>query len=82
MKEMNHTQSAMFSFVQRNQSSGGSPILRDLQGPICAQCGSLRYFLVFRSSGDGRNGILVSLCRRCRTPCGLTAGEIERACGE
>ena len=80
MKEMNHTQSVAFSDVQRDQNIGGLPILRDLKGPICAHCGSLRYFLVFRVSGDGRNGILAGRCSRCRNPRELVAGEIEWGC--
>ena len=80
MKEMNHTQSVAFSDMQRDQNIGGLPVLRDLKGPICVHCGSLRYFLVFRVSGDGRNGVLVGQCSRCRNPRKLTAGEIEGRC--
>ena len=80
MKEMNYTQSVTFPDVQRNQNIGGLPVLRDLEGPICAHCGSLRYFLVFRVSEDGRNGILAGRCSRCRTPRKLTAIEIEEGC--
>jgi hypothetical protein len=43
-------------------------------------CGSLRYFLVFRVSEDGRNGILVGQCSNCRTPRELTVGDIEEGC--
>jgi hypothetical protein len=78
MKEMNHTQSVAFPDVQRDQNIGGLTVLRDLEGPICAHCGSLRYFLVFRVSGDGRNGILAGRCSRCRNPRELAVGEIER----
>ena len=80
MKEMNHTQSVTFPNMQRNLNIGGLPVLRDLAGPICAHCGSLRYFLVFRVSGDGRNGILAGRCSRCRNPRELTASEIEGGC--
>jgi len=83
MKEMNHTQSVAFPDAQRDQNIGGLPVLRDLKGPkgpICAHCGSLRYFLVFRVSGDGRNGILAGRCSRCRNPRELAAGEIEQGC--
>ena len=80
MKEMNHTQSVQFSDMQRDQNIGGLPVLRDLKGPICVLCGSLRYFLVFRVSGDGRNGILAGRCSRCRNPRELVAGEIEWGC--
>jgi hypothetical protein len=80
MKEMNHTQSVTFPDVQRDQNIGGLPVLRDLEGPICSHCGSLRYCLVFRVSGDGRNGILAGRCSRCRNPRELAAGEIERGC--
>jgi hypothetical protein len=80
MKEMNHPQSMTFPDVQRDQIIGGLPVLRDLEGPICAHCGSLRYLLVFRVSGDGRNGVLAARCSRCRNPRELTAGEIEGGC--
>lgn len=64
--------------VQRNKLIGGLPVLRDLEGSICAHCGSARYFLVFRISGDGRNGILVGRCSDCRNPRELNANEIEQ----
>ena len=80
VKEMNHSQPVTFPNMQRDQIVGGLPILRDLEGPICAHCGSLRYFLVFRVSGDGRNGILAGRCSRCRNPRELTASEIEGGC--
>ena len=80
MKEMNHTRSVRFSDVRRKQNIGGVPVLRDLEGPICAHCGGLRYVLVFHVSGDGWNGILTGQCRRCYKPRELTAGEIERGC--
>jgi len=80
MKEMNHTQSVQFSDMQRDQNIGGLPVLRDLKCPICVHCGSLRYFLVFRVSGDGRNGILAVLFRCCRNHRELAAGEIEQGC--
>ncbi len=80
MKQMNHPQSVTFPDVQRDQIIGGLPVLRDLEGPICAHCGSRRYCLVFRVSGDGRNGILAGRCSRCRNPRELAAGEIERGC--
>ena len=81
MKEMNHTQSVTIpNMMQRDLNIGGLPVLRELAGPICAHCGSLRYLLVFRVSGDGRNGILAGRCSRCRNPRELTASEIERGC--
>ena len=80
MKEMNHTQSVTFSDVQRDQNIGGLPVLPALEGPICPHCGSLRYFLIFRLSGDGRNGILAGRCCRCRSQRELTESEIERGC--
>lgn len=80
MKEMNHTQSVTFPNMQRDLNIGGLPVLREVAGPICAHCGSLRYFLVFRVSGDGRNGILAGRCSRCRNPRELTASEIETGC--
>ena len=80
MKEMNYTQSVTFPNMQRDLNIEGLPVLRELAGPICAHCGSLRYFLVFRVSTDGRNGILAGRCSRCRNPRELTAREIERGC--
>ncbi len=80
MKEMHHTQTMTFPNVQRHQKLRELPVLRDLAGPICAHCGSLRYFLVFRVSGDGHNGILVGRCRRCHNARELTASEIEGVC--
>jgi hypothetical protein len=64
MKEMNCALSMTLPVVRRNQTIGGLPVLRDLEGPICAACGSLWYFLVFRVSEDGRNGILAGRCSR------------------
>lgn len=78
MKEINRSQSMAFHDVQRDKLIGGLPVLRDLEGPMCAHCGSPRYFLVFRVSGDGRNGILVGRCSRCRNPRELKASEIEQ----
>ena len=80
MNEMNHTQSMEFPDAQRGLIIGGLPVLRELKGPHCAHCGSLRYFLVFRVSHDGRNGILAGRCSRCRNPRELKADEIERGC--
>jgi hypothetical protein len=80
MKEMNHSQSMAFSDVQKDKLIGGLPVLRDLEGPICAHCGCLRYFLVFRVSGDGRNGILAGRCSHCRNLRELKTGEIEWGC--
>jgi len=78
MKAINHSESMSISDVQRNKLSEGLPVLRDLEGPICAHCGSARYFLVFRISGDGRNGILEGRCSYCRNPRELRVDEIER----
>jgi len=80
MKEMNHTKSVTFPNVLRDQNIGGLPILRDLEGPICDHCGNLYYFLVFRVSGDGRNGILEGRCRRCHNVRELTPNDIENGC--
>lgn len=81
MKEMSHIQSVTFPRMrQRHQKIGVVPILRDLAGPVCVYCGNLRYFLVFRVSRDGRNGILVGRCRRCYNARGLTASDIEDGC--
>ena len=78
MKEINRSQSMALDDVQRDKLFGGSPVLRDLVGPRCAHCGSPRYFLVFRISGDGRNGILTGRCSHCRNPRELKADEIEQ----
>jgi len=80
MEEMNHTQSMTFPNVQRDQSIRALPVLRDLVGSTCVHCGSLRYFLVFRVSGDGQNGILTGRCSGCRNSRELTASEIEGGC--
>jgi len=80
MKVMSFPQPVTSPEVQRDQIIGGLPVQRDLKGPICAHCGSLRYHLVFRVSGDGRNGVLAGRCSRCRNPRELTAGEIEGGC--
>lgn len=77
---MNHVRSGAFSDAQRDQDIGGVPVLRDLEGSICVHCGSLRYSLVFRVSGDGRDGILEGRCSRCGKQRVLTTSEIERAC--
>ena len=79
MKAINHSRSMAFPDVQGDKFIGGMPVLRDLEGSICAHCGSPRYFLVFRVSEDGRTGILAGRCSRCRNPRELTEGEIERA---
>lgn len=78
MKAIDHSQSMALPDVRRNKLIGGLPVLRDLEGHICAHCGSIRYFLVFRISGDGRNGILTGRCSRCRNPRELKVDEIER----
>lgn len=81
MKEMNHIQTVTFpTMMQRHQKVGELPVLRDLAGPICTHCGSLRYCLVFRVSGDGRNGILVGRCCRCHNARELTTSDIEEGC--
>ena len=80
MKVMSSPQPLTVPEVQRDQIIGGMPVQRDLEGPICAHCGSLRYFLVFRVSRDGRNGVLTGQCSRCRNPRKLTASEIEGGC--
>jgi hypothetical protein len=77
MKVMSSPQPVTCPEVQKDQIIGGLPVQRDLEGPICAHCGSLRYLLVFRLSGDGRNGVLAGRCSRCRNPRKLTAGEID-----
>jgi len=78
MKEINRSQSMALHDVQRDKLFGGLPVLQDLEGPRCAHCGSPRYFLVFRISEDGLNGILAGRCSRCRNPRELKADEIEQ----
>lgn len=80
MKETYRVPSMMFRNIKRDQKIKGMPVLRDVQGPRCAHCGSLRYSLVFRVSEDGRNGVLVGRCSNCRNPGELTVGEIEGGC--
>jgi hypothetical protein len=80
MKETHRVPPVMFKNIKRNQNIKGMPVLRDVQGPRCAHCRSLRYFLVFRVSEDGRNGVLVGRCSNCRNPRELTVGEIEGGC--
>jgi hypothetical protein len=81
MKEMNRSQSVTFPDMQRRgQSIEGVPVLRDLEGPICVHCGSPHYFLVFRVSEDGRNGMLEGRCSSCHTYRELTVSEIEGGC--
>jgi hypothetical protein len=78
MEAISNAQSLALPDVQRKKLIGGLPVQRDLEGTICAHCGSLRYFLVFRISGDGRNGILAGRCSRCRNPRELKADEIDQ----
>ena len=80
MKETHRVPSLMFRNIKRHPNIKKMPVLRDVQGPRCAYCGSLRYFLVFRVSEDGRNGILVGQCNNCRTPRELTVGDIKWGC--
>ena len=80
MEDIIHPDSMTCSDAQRNLIVGGLPVLRNLKGPLCAHCGSRRYFLVFRVSRDGRNGILGGRCSCCRNPLELAADEIERGC--
>jgi hypothetical protein len=78
MEAISNSQSLTLAVVQRVKRIGGLPVQRDLEGSICAHCGSFRYFLVFRISGDGRHGILTGRCSRCRNPRGLKAEEIDQ----
>jgi hypothetical protein len=80
MKETYRVPSRMFRNIKRDQNIKGMPVLRDVQGPRCAYCRSLRYSLLFRVSEDGRNGVLVGQCSNCRNPRELTVGEIEEGC--
>lgn len=60
---------------QRDRPSQGTksqksqlPIERDLEGPICSNCGSRRYGLVIRMVGGRYSGLLAALCRGCHEP--------------
>ena len=68
MKQMVHNRSVMPPEMERSRNDGEMPVLRELEGQMCTNCGSLRYFLVFRTSGDGRSGMLAARCTRCREP--------------
>ena len=74
---MNHRQPVTPPDVQMNWNIKGMPVLRDLEGHMCANCGSLRYVLIFRASGDGQSGMLAARCTRCRQPKEWTPSEIE-----
>ena len=80
MKETHRVPSVMFRNIKRDQNIKGMPVLRDVQGPLCVHCRSLRYSLVFRVSEDGRNGVLVGRCSNCRNHRELTVEEIEGGC--
>jgi hypothetical protein len=80
MKAIHRVPSVMFRDRKNGQNVERMTVLRDVQGPCCVRCGSLRYSLVFRVSEDGRNGILVGQCSNCRTPRELTVGDIEEGC--
>ncbi len=80
MKEAHRVPSMAFHNRERGQHVERMPVLRDVQGPRCVHCGSLRYSLLFRVSEDGRNGVLVGRCSNCRNPRELTVGEIEGGC--
>ncbi len=80
MKEMTLSETAKPDDLQREQSARRLPVQVDLEGHLCARCGSCRYFLVFRMIKDSRSGILAARCSRCRGPRELTQDEIERVC--
>lgn len=80
MEEQTYAQSEKICEAQRVRIIGGLPVLRDLEGPLCAYCGSARYTLVFRMSQDGRNGVLAGRCSRCHNVRELAKEEIERGC--
>ncbi len=79
MGDMNFSHSGMPSDMGRDQNSRGMPVLRELEGHMCVNCGSLRYVLVFHANGDTQSGMLAARCSRCREPQELTPGEIERS---
>lgn len=80
MKEMNLSRTAGPGDMQRLQSAGRLPVQGDLEGHICARCGSRRYCLIFRVIKDSRSGILAARCSYCREPRELAFDEIEREC--
>lgn len=83
MEEINFSHSKTPSDVRRDQNIRGVPVrgvpvLRELEGDRCANCGSLRYVLVFRTNGNSQGGTLWGRCTCCHEPRELTPSEIER----
>ena len=66
--------------MEGNRNFRGMPVLRELEGHTCANCGSLRYFLVFRANADGQSGLLAARCTRCREPKEWALSDIEPEC--
>jgi hypothetical protein len=77
MGELNLRGSRTRSEGQRDENIRGVPVLRDLEGRVCANCGSFRYVLVFHTNGDNQSGTLAARCSRCREPKELTPSAIE-----
>lgn len=80
MEEINFSHSETPSDGWRGQNIRGVPVLRELEGDRCANCGSLRYVLVFRTNGNSQSGTLWARCTCCHEPKELTPSEIEREC--
>jgi hypothetical protein len=80
MEEINFSHSEVPSDVRRDQNIGGVPVLRELEGDMCANCGSLRYVLVFRTNGNSQSGTLAARCSACHEPKELTPSDIEQEC--
>ena len=77
---MNFSDSGAPSDGRRDQDIRGVPVLRDLEGHMCGNCGNRRYVLAFRMNENNQSGTLVARCSYCREPKELTPSEIEREC--
>lgn len=80
MEDIRRDHAMIHSDMQRGLTVGGVPVLRNLEGHMCPNCGSRRYVLVFRVKGNTRSGLLAARCSNCREPKELTPSEIEREC--
>jgi hypothetical protein len=80
MEEINFSYSETPSDVRRDQNIRGVPVIRELEGDMCINCGSLSYVLVFRTNGNSQSGTLAARCSSCHEPKELTPSDIEREC--
>lgn len=76
-EEINFSHSETPSDLRRDQNIRGVPVLRELEGNRCVNCGSVRYVLVFHTNGDNQSGTLAARCSRCRELKELTLSAIE-----